>query len=135
MGKAFTLTEVGLREGHGALLYVAVSGGLIVQTHLGHRGGQVLPGVVPCGDLLNVAAQEKQQMFMLNTLLQKGIYSVRKVKQIRTTLGTLLHVGHFSLILQIYSKTHLEGTQLSFRGNPTIFQRKGRVEGEARQSN
>lgn len=60
-GTAFTLTEVGLREGHGALLYVAVVGGLIVQTHLGHRGRHGLPGVVPCGDLLKVTAQEQKQ--------------------------------------------------------------------------
>lgn len=60
-GMAFTLTKVGLREGHGALLYVAVVGGLIVQTHLGHRGCHGLPGVVPCGDLLNVTAQERKQ--------------------------------------------------------------------------
>lgn len=60
-GTGFTLTEVGLREGHGALLYVAVVGGLIVQTYLGPRGCHGLPGVMPSGDLLNVTAQERKQ--------------------------------------------------------------------------
>lgn len=106
LGTSFTLTKVGLRERHGALLYVGVVGGLIVQTHLGHWGCHVLPGVMPCGDLLNVTAQEKQQMFTLNTSVEGHLYFLdgqANQNYSRNTLG-ILHHGHFSMILQCTPK-------------------------------
>lgn len=98
-GTSFTLTKVGLRERHGALLYVGVVGGLIVQTHLGHWGCHVLPGVMPCGDLLNVTAQEKQQMFTLNTSVEGHLHFLDGQANQNYSRNTMHH-GHFSMILQ-----------------------------------